>query len=174
MKLERCALQCNCTSMNLIKRDDPNVGLSVVFFPFPPGFDTLLAEFPSLPEQQDQLQLGVRDPAVPGLHLWEHNWRAGTAWSVHQREKRRADQPDAGKFDRVLPGALPRKSGKASIAAQSVAPPLYAWRALCWAGLSVLRTGGVLQRCSLYLPYKGGLVWVFFFLYKLIIINFSF
>lgn len=49
--------------------------------------------------------------AVPGLHLWKHNWWAWTSWSVYQWEKRSADQPDAGKLDWVLPGAVPRKPG---------------------------------------------------------------
>lgn len=98
--------------MNLIKCYDPN---SLPFFLiFPPGFDTLPAEFPSLPEQQDKLQLGVWDAAVSGLYLWKHNWWTWTSWSVYKWEKCCADQPDAGKFDRVLPGALPREPGNTS------------------------------------------------------------
>lgn len=84
-----------------------------------PGCDTLPAEFPTLPEQQDELQLGVRDAPVSGLHLRKHNWRTWASWSVHKREKRGADQPDTGKFDRVLSGAMPRKPGNVSVAGQS-------------------------------------------------------
>lgn len=86
-----------------------------------PGCDTLPAEFPTLPEQQDELQLGVRDAPVSGLHLRKHNRRTWASWSVHKREKRGADQPDTGKFDRVLSGAMPRKPGNVSVAGQSSA-----------------------------------------------------
>lgn len=104
-----------------------------------PGCDTLPAEFPTLPEQQDELQLGVRDTPVSGLHLWKHNRRTWASWSVHKREKRGADQPDTGKFDRVLSGAMPRKPGNVSVAGQS-SPclPMPAACALLGSALSLL------------------------------------
>lgn len=134
----------------------------VCFFPFPPGFDTFLAEFSTLPEQQDQLQLGVRDAAVSGLYLWKHDWWTWTSWSVYKWEKRSADQPDAGKFDRVLSGALPREPGNTSIAVTSItlSPCTHT---VCSAGLGFQSARRVLlQRCSLCLPYKGVLVLGFF------------
>lgn len=75
-----------------------------------PG-DCPTAELPPLPKQQDQLQPGVRDPAVPGLHLRQHHRRPRPARALHQREERRPHQPDPGEPHRVLPGALPREPG---------------------------------------------------------------
>lgn len=115
-------MQCTWGWMNLINISQTAV---CMVFPLPHGFDTLLTELPTLPEQQDKLQPGVRDTAVPGLHLWEHNWGTWTSGSVYKREKRGTDQPDAGKSDRVLPGALPREPGNESRAVKCI--PLPPW-----------------------------------------------
>lgn len=130
----------------------------VGFSPFPPGFDTLPAEFPTLPEQQDELQLGVRDAAVSGLYLWEHDRWTRPPWAVHKREERRAHQPDTGKFDRVLSGALPREPGIPPAARQGITLLPHPRRALLGSAPR-LRGRGVPERCSLCLPYKGNGAW---------------
>ena len=44
----------------------------------------IFVELPAHTERQNELQPGVRDSAVPGLYLWQHNWRPGSARTLHQ------------------------------------------------------------------------------------------
>ena len=68
---------------------------------------TLCVELPAKPIPQVELQLGVRDAAVLGLYLREHDGWTGTTGVVHQRGKRRSDQPNPRESHRVLSGTLP-------------------------------------------------------------------
>ena len=72
------------------------------------------SELPALPEQQDQLQPGVRDSAVPGHHVRQHHGRSWAAGALHQRGQRGPCHPDPGDPHRVLPGPLPREPGELS------------------------------------------------------------
>jgi len=57
--------------------------------------------------EQDQIQSGDADTAVPRLYLRQHDRQAGAAGIVHQRVQRGAHQPDPRHAHRVLPGSLP-------------------------------------------------------------------
>lgn len=68
-------------------------------------------ELSAQPEQQEQLQSGVWDASVPGLHLWQHHRGTGLVGTVHQWEECRTHQPDCGESDWVLPRSLSREPG---------------------------------------------------------------
>ena len=56
--------------------------------------------------QQDEVQLGVRDPGPSRRDLRFDNRRPRPPRPLHQREQRGPDQPDLGGSDGVLPGNL--------------------------------------------------------------------
>lgn len=62
-------------------------------------------------KQQNKLQPCLWDPSISGLHLRKYHGWPGPAGSLHQWEECSAGQPDSGKFDWVLPGPMPWKSG---------------------------------------------------------------
>ena len=54
--------------------------------------------------QQDQVQLGVRDPGPSRRDLRFDYRRSWPPRPLHQREQRGLDQSDLGGFDRILSG----------------------------------------------------------------------
>lgn len=86
--------------------------ISIVIFFLTFGLYFLLpSELLEESKQQNKLQPCLWDPSVFGLHLWKYNGRPGPVGSLHQWEECSAGQPDSGKLDGVLPGAVPWKSG---------------------------------------------------------------
>lgn len=69
------------------------------------------SELPAQPEQQKQLQSGLWDPPVSGLHLWQHHRRTGPVGSLHQWEECGTHKPDCRESDWVLSRSLSRKPG---------------------------------------------------------------
>lgn len=62
--------------------------------------------------QQDELQSGVWDASVPGLHLRQHHRRSGFVGTLYQWGERGSGAPNPGNPYRVLPGTLPREPGR--------------------------------------------------------------
>lgn len=70
-----------------------------------------IVELPSLPKQQDQLQFGVWDAAVPGLYLWKHYWRSWSSRALYKWKECSPHQPNPGKSDRILSRTMPWEPG---------------------------------------------------------------
>lgn len=70
-----------------------------------------LTELSSKPGEQEKLQFGQWNIDVFGCYLWEHHWGPWAAGPLHKWKQCGPDQPDPGKFDRVLPGTMSWKSG---------------------------------------------------------------